>query len=266
MRQALGGGSTSRGSSGHPNGNDYPDNFSTDTYDGALAPNPYSHIRPARPAPPPPTSGSSRLHTRRGSSATSGLSGGLTSNAMSNPFGRRGSLGATPALSGLSASRPLASSSGFGDLPPLQLPPSGMGLRSPRLGSGELGSGLTYGGTLGSSPSMAFPPMETGGAGAGRRSRRRGGGNSNLGGDLPSLGGLNDNLPSLYSQSQPLDIESSYMGPNDWRRLRDPAPELENPVNRETRREARHRTRLDWEQDGELRECISYRARSAYNH
>lgn len=166
----------------------------------------YANIVPARPAPPPPTSGISG-HPRR----------------IAN---RRGSLGVVPpSVSGLSATRPMIQSD-------LQLPPL----------------------------EPLLPSTRTSGIG---RTRRRGapgprlGGGGELGSSLSMTGGLGDAPPpSLLSRSQPIDIVplSPLASINDWRNRISPGSPLENPTLRETRREARHRARDDWERDAELRE------------
>lgn len=262
-----GSGRAPRTSSGHPNGQSNLNDLL----------NPYTDWQPTRPAPPPPTSRPSG-HRRQNSSSAAYHNGvpGLAHAPQRDPFARRGSLGMPSGLSGLSATRPSGFSTLDLDLPPLTLPPASLSGRGPRLGSGELGSGLALASALDDTPTLGLPPLST--IGTGPRSRRRRGvggagggigtGTSGIGsgldsglsglGGLPPLGTLgsplNDSQPSLYSQSQPLDIEPTVLAPNDWRRTRGPVTHLENPVNRETRREARHRTIRDWEEDGELRE------------
>jgi hypothetical protein len=212
-------GLSGRNTTGYPAGSDdltQPINLGN--VRGLSSRNMYSNIVPSRPAPGPPTSSSSGLG-RRGSAAGSTFGG-----SSRDPLGRRSSLVSPQPLaySGLSATRPSMFESEFGSnpLPPLLPLPSGRrsGARStelsnPRLGSGQLGSGMGL------------------------------------------SGGLNDgnNSPSMYSRSEPIDIGPTHIGLNDWRSRISPGPPLENPTLRETRREARHRTRQDWEIDGELR-------------
>lgn len=189
---------------------------------GRSSRNVYSNIVPSRPAPQPPTSSLSGLG-RRGSSASSTFAGSSRDSS-----GRRSSLGLSQPLaySGLAATRPSGFDSEFGlsPLPPL-LPLSNSrrsgvrqtGSSSTRLGSGQLGSGIGL------------------------------------------SGGLNDenSSSSMFSRSQPIDIGPTHIGLNDWRSRISPGPPLENPTLRETRREARHRTRQDWELDAELRQSFS---------
>lgn len=226
----LGSGS-SRNTSNHPSNNDQLDLGSGAGERGRSGYNMYSHIVPVRPAPPPPTSARSGLGRHPSTTTTNG--GTRSSGSGRDPLARRSSLGVPQPLgySGLSATRPQDRPADLG-LPSL-LPPltsgrrsgSGntggrpVGLSSPRLGSGELGSGLG-----------------TGGSGRLR--------------DEPNA--------SMYSRSQPIDIAPTHLGQGDWRNRLSPGPELENPTNRETRREARRRTRQDWEEDGELRELFHF--------
>lgn len=215
-------GGSGRDSAGHPAGSIDDSLFNgLDARGRSTSRYPYSNIVPARPAPPPPTSGMSGLHRR-------GTSGGARGDAFSRMTSRRGSLGIPPSsVSGLSASRPMGFS---GDLELPHLEPLVPSTR--RSGGGHRSREVT-----------------TPGLGSGR-----------LGGGLGMPGGLLDAGPSLLSQSQPIDIAplSPLGGINDWRNRISPGSPLENPTLRETRREARHRARDDWERDAELRESCSW--------